>query len=290
MTVEAKTEFIDQAKALPPLPAVVSRLMEVMSSPTVSIEQVAEVLSEDQAIAAKVLRVVNSSFYGMRKQITQLSRAVVRLGMTTVRNIVLGVCARNTILSAASETPEFKTLWSHSIAVASACDLIAQRVGYKPVEEAFIAGLLHDIGQMAMVVFQPESFRASLRTNDQQVRFLTRERELMGIDHTEAGFRILTQWGLPELFCLVAKKHHACEIDTPDSVAKLQAIVILGDTIAQIMGMGFDFSGDQSKRAKVAMEYLHLTDGYQVCILEQLERRVEEMTEQYSTSSGPGSN
>lgn len=282
MTTATKTKFIDQIESLPPLPTIVQRILAVTESPDSSADDVAKVLSGDPAVAAKVLRVANSPFYGMSRQVTQVSRAVVMLGSVAVRNLVLGICARDALASPGSHVPEHATLWRHSIAVGSASELIARELGLKPSEEAFVAGLLHDIGQLAMATFQPETLRTVFQEQGRGVRFLTLERQHFGIDHTEAGCKILTQWGLPEALCRVVRQHHQQEIRPDDPQARLLAVVILADTFAHMLGIGFDLPVGRFRRAVVSAELLGLCESDQFRILERLERRVDEATEMFA--------
>ena len=276
MTVLCDTDFIDQIESLPALPAIVGRIMSVADSPDSSADDVGKVLSQDQAMAAKVLRVANSPFYGAARTVTQVSRAVVRMGPIAVRNLVVGMCAREALSPSGAQPPEHITLWRHSIAAASAGELIAREVGFKPSEEAFPAALLHDVGQLAMVAFGPDSFRKVLHEQASDTRLLTLERAHLGIDHTEAGFRIFSRWGLPEPLCHVVRRHHDEEIDVHEKAARLLAIVMLADTFAKMMGFAFDVPCGNLRRAEIAAKLLGLTDSDQFHILNGLERRTEE--------------
>ena len=282
MTTATKTKFTDQIESLPPLPTIVQRILAVTESPDSSADDVAKVLSGDPAIAAKILRVANSPFYGMSRQVTQVSRAVVMLGSVAVRNLVLGICARDAFPSPVPHAPEHAILWRHSIGVGSASDLIARELGLKPSEEAFVAGLLHDIGQLAMAILQPETLRAVFQEQGRGVRFLTLERQHFGIDHTEAGCKILAQWGLPEALCRVVRQHHQQEIDPDDPQARLLAVVILADTFAHMLGIGFDLPVGSFRRAVFSAELLGLSESDQFRILERLERRVDEAAEMFA--------
>ncbi len=287
MTVTSKTKFIDQIESLPPLPRIVGRVLEVTKSPQTSAEDLARVLSEDQAMAAKILRVANSPFYGARGRVTQLTRAVVMLGSVAVRNQVIGICARSAVAPTAQASEDHETLWRHAIAVASASELIGRRIGFRPPVDAFIAGLLHDIGQLAMVVFQPKAFGEVLRDRSGKVNLLELERERLGLDHTEAGYRILTRWGLPDPVCRVVQHHHDESFDEKDSIAQLLALVMLGDTLAQVMGMGFDFPLELAKRAEAAVSFLGITESDQLYVLSWLEGRVAETDEMLAIEDSP---
>ncbi len=137
MTVSAQSDLIEHIECLPQLPMIAHKIQSMAEAPNVSAEHVGTALRHDPAIASKVLRVANSPFYGVRGKVTQVTRAVVILGARAIRNLVLGICARNSLLPASRQTDEHLKLWSHSIAVAAVCDLIARRINFSPPEEAF---------------------------------------------------------------------------------------------------------------------------------------------------------
>lgn len=282
MTVVDRIGMIDHIESLPPLPAIVQRILSVTNSSDSSIEDVVRVLSEDQAFAAKILRVANSSFLGAGRQVAQVSRAVMLLGLVGVRNVVLGIATRDAIQSGATPPPEHAILWRHSIAVASASEAIARSVGFKPPEEAFVTALLHDIGQLAMVTFAPESFQTVFREQERGVGFLSVEREHFGLDHTEAGFEILTRWGLPEQVCEVVRLHHEREINQEEPASRLLAIVMHADTIAQVMGFGFDMPAGSQHRAELSASYLGLSDAEELHVLDGLNARIDQAVEMFA--------
>lgn len=286
-TAVAPEPFMSQIESLPPVAAVAERVTRLSTSPNASAADIARALSADPAIAAKVLRIANSPFYGSSREITQISRAVVLLGSVAVRNLVTSICARNALGSSTGRDPEYEVLWRHSAAVAVAGDLIARSAGYRPPEEAFLAGLLHDIGQLAMVAFHPDAFRAVFRDQGKGIRFLALERNHLGMDHVEAGHRILSRWGLPEILCLVVRDHHLQEIPATEHHAQLLAIVMLADTFAHMMGMGLDVPTGTSRRAQAAAEYLKLTDSDQLQIIERLGPRLDIALEMLSGDSAP---
>jgi putative nucleotidyltransferase with HDIG domain len=282
MMVASQAVLLHQIQSLPPLPAVVHRTLSVADSSRASVEDVARVLSEDQAIAARILRIANSSFYGAERRITQVSRAVVMLGRTGIRSLVLGIAARDAFRTPTAQVPEHGTLWKHAFATAASAELIARHVGYKPIEEAFVAGLLHDVGQLAMVAFAPDSFRAVFRDQGHGARFLARERAQFGVDHTQAGFQILSRWGLPEPICQVALRHHEPQIDLHAPSARLSALVMLADTVAYLMGFGFDMPAGTLARAETAARFLEFGDTEQMRISGALNRRIDEVVEMFA--------
>jgi putative nucleotidyltransferase with HDIG domain len=215
-TDEVKTRKVElvlqQLDSLPTLPIVALRLMSLTGSPDAKIKEIVQLLSADQSLTSKLLSLANSAMVGMRAPITSVQQAVVMLGFETVRNLVLSVKVfevfqqRSVTLEEASPTPQGPTFdrtefWKHSLAVATAAELLAARA--KPrlnVHDAFVCGLLHDIGKVAFDTAMPKSFARVI-----EVAMLTRgdvadiERRIIGLDHGLAGKRLAEAWNLPQV-------------------------------------------------------------------------------------------
>lgn len=279
----AQGSFVDRIENLPPLPIVIQRIMSVTGSDDTSTTDIANVLSEDPAIAAKVLRVANSSFYGMARNITQVSRAVAMLGVVAVRNIALGVAVRDSLIKMAIGDVDHAAIWRHSIAVGSACEMVARHIGYRPPEEAFVAGLLHDIGQLAMMAIQPEGLDAVLREQGRGIPFLALERSHFGVDHPDAGFRIMRRWRIPDALCQVARRHHEPRLVSDGPQSQLLAIVMLADTVAQVMGYGLDMPVGRLERAERAARVLGLDEAAKMRIVDKLAQRIDQAVEMFAS-------
>lgn len=258
-TIAPAHGFAKRIETLPPLPAIVPAVIEATSANGASAELIAEVLRRDPTVAAKVLRIANSPFYSRNGDITDISRAVVRLGVMAVRNLVIGLCAGSALRAVGKARQGHALLWYHSVATAAASELIAREVGYPLPEEAFTAGLLHDFGQLAMLVTQPSLFeQVATQSSPGDKRFLHREREAFGMDHTEAGEEILRHWGLPSILRNAARNHHTSSSEE-FTKCRLTAIVALADTLTQRMGIGLDFTTGTSPRAQAALDALNLS-------------------------------
>jgi len=217
-------------KELPPLPLVVHSLLNVVSDQNVSAKKVADILSTDQAMTSKVLRLVNSSFYGLPGEVSTISRAVVILGNAAVRNIALAFGAIE-VLKKVGDGDIQQKFWSHALACATAAKALAPKLKYSEAEEAFIAGLLHDIGHLILsTVFRAEYLAVYSRIGPD---FLEREEELIGVTHPEVGTRLLEQWQIPEHLCRVVRQHHNVSLANPEK-EPLISLVMLADILASI--------------------------------------------------------
>jgi HD-like signal output (HDOD) protein len=187
---------------LPPLPAVVTRIMQTVNSPDTSAEDLNRLISMDQGLSSKVLRIVNSSYYGFPKRISTITHAVVILGFNTVRNLVLGVSAFG-LLSQKSMPYGLNRakFWEHSVATGVAASILAKRKLPKirnAADEGFVGGLLHDIGSLFLDSYFPVQYAVSMAFAARENKN-SREAESMvlGIDHVIVGRKITEHWNFP---------------------------------------------------------------------------------------------
>lgn len=232
MSAANAEKIIKQIKELPPLPLVVQRLLSIVDDGTSSAKDVTRVLASDQALAAKVLKLVNSSFYGFSKEISTITRAVVILGFSAVRNLAIGLSAADVLKHARGDI-DWDGFWSHGLASAAGAQALAKRTGYPEPEEAFIAGLLHDIGHFVMSITLPEEYGELLKDTDGNL--LELETERMGMTHCEVGIRLLEHWKLPQPLCRTARFHHSLKMASPDK-DPLVWLVTMADALACIRG------------------------------------------------------
>ncbi len=292
MPLTTETEFIKKIESLPPLPTIVHRIQSLLrrasltEAPDVSAEHVAEALRHDPAIASRILRVANSPFYGSAHKVTQISRAVVLLGTLAIRNVVLGLCTRNSLVPSAKQTADHIALWTHSVASALVCDLITRRIHFSPPEETFLAGLLHDAGKLAMAGYDPEFISDLLRQRLPEAQNLEQEREHFGLDHAEAGRQILTKWGLPQVFCQVAGSHHAPEVDVQDDSDRFLAVVMIANDVVRVIGYGTDVPAGSFHRVQTATTALGLSDGDLATLFVNLNERIDDTIEMFGGQGG----
>lgn len=217
---------------LPPLPTVVTRLVRVVGDQASSAEDVTRVLAGDQALAAKVLKLVNSSFYGQSGEIATITRAVVVLGFAAVRNLALGLAAGGALKQAGGADYQ-RRFWTHALATACAADALARRgVLARDPEEAFVAGLLHDVGHPVLALAAPREFATVFGAGPDGR--LEREEAAFGLGHPKAGQMLLRHWKLPDFLGEAARFHHHGKICTGGD-APLVSVVCLADALAGVV-------------------------------------------------------
>jgi len=210
-------------RQLPPLPAVINRLMDVVQSNESSANDVSRVLASDQNLTSKVLRLVNSSFYGMSRKIATITRAVVILGYQAVRHLALGLAAYEAFKKEKSGLDR-ERFWMHSLSCAATAQLVAKQLGCPVPEEAFVSGLLHDIGRMAVSVACPGEF-ARLEPAPAP-GLIAQEKEILGMSHARAGSVLLEYWKLPEHLCRVARFHHSARLISAGEEPLLTSVML----------------------------------------------------------------
>lgn len=195
--------------SLPALPTVVARLLQAVDNPKVSATMLGNLIEQDQVLTARILKVANSSFYAFPRQIGTVQLALVVMGSDAVKELALGLSAQNAF-RAESAHPRFQiaNFWQHSLAVASACRLLAPRFSDVPPGEAFVAGLLHDIGKLVLNQYLPKEFAAlqeAMMAPDAIPE--TVEVALIGVTHGEVGSWLGERWNLPAPLCQAMRYH-----------------------------------------------------------------------------------
>ncbi|UZP66090.1 HDOD domain-containing protein [Desulfovibrio mangrovi] len=211
-------------------PSVYTQILKELQSPACSARRMGEVVSRDPGLTAKILRLVNSPFYGFPSRIDTIERAITILGVNELTTLAIGISATSTFSNIPSSVLNMQHFWEHSVSCGTLARLIA---GTKPglsEERFFVAGLLHDIGMLLMLRAMPQSFcRALLLSRDRKIPLEQAEQEVCGFDHSEVGGLLLEAWGIPDSLTHMVRHHHAPLKSQPLLDA---AIIQLGDMIA----------------------------------------------------------
>ncbi|MBN2332054.1 MAG: HDOD domain-containing protein [Deltaproteobacteria bacterium] len=244
MTRDEILQIVAGLDKLPKLPQVAMKLMEISMDDQTSAKDIADIVMEDPAITAYLLKLINSPFYGLREKVTTVSHGIALLGVEVVKNVVLSLAVMDIMNSKTSGNPALKSFWEHSLYTAIAARLFAQQVGYPAPEKVFIAGLLADLGSLILWEIDPLLYRKVARKEDggKGDRSVA-EKALFGVDHTEAGVALAQLWNLPEEYIGVIALHHNLDVLTDledDGVKILGEFVHLGSVVASIFVLGED--------------------------------------------------
>jgi len=234
--------IINRIDDLKTLPVVYIKLSNLLQNPNATATMIGNAIADDQAIAAKVLRLVNSAFYGFPRRISSLSEAVVILGLNEIRNLVLGTSVLDVFLKSNTKGSfDMHSLWEHSIACAVGSKIIAETVSAKDPEVAFLGGLFHDIGKLVHAIYLKDEFGSVIECVEKTgMPMREAEEQILDFDHAHTGTVLGQKWQLPDKLLDAIGGHHFS--DTNGQLRKETAIVHLANilSIALRLGSGGD--------------------------------------------------
>ena len=232
----ARDELLAALRDLPPLPSVVLELVESLGHEELSAAQYAAKISRDQALAAKTLRLANSSFYGRGRQVRSVAEAISVLGLRTVRSVVTAAGLAGSFRR--HHRFDHDAFWRHSIGSALCSQALAGELGRDDADLAFTVGLLHDIGRLALAsAFTAVYAEAEQWRRDKDCPASDAERAVLGIDHAEVGGLIARQWNFAPAIVDAIREHHAPSV--ADDLT-LTGIAHVADAIAHALGLAGD--------------------------------------------------
>ncbi|SFU80468.1 HDOD domain-containing protein [Pseudoduganella namucuonensis] len=230
-------EVIVRVQNLPSLPAVVSELMSAMDQDDVDLNALAGKIALDQALAAKVLRLANSSFYGMPAKVTTIQQAVAVLGLHSTRTLVTACAITGGFAPDPAAKLDLAAFWRHSVATAACARALARHLDQQP-DTAFTAGLLHDLGTLVLATGYPDVYREAVRhrrARDCQVA--EAEAAVFGFDHAAVGSALAARWKFPPQIQEAVAAHHAWPGAAPP--ARTLALAIhLANAFAHALDLG----------------------------------------------------
>jgi len=223
------------------LPEVTIRIIEIVENPKSTARDLHEVIKNDPALSVKVLKVVNSAFYGLPGQVASVDRAIILLGLSAVKNIAIAASiARLFKGSRISEHFTASDLWRHSVAVAVVARSIAKLAPHPAMaDEIFVAGLIHDLGTLVERQAYPEQFAEVIdRCLSERIDFLECEREVIGADHQAFGVALTTKWKFPRHLRAAVGFHHNPESLSPE-LRNMAVLIRAADILACEEQVGF---------------------------------------------------
>ncbi|MFY9234450.1 MAG: HDOD domain-containing protein [Fimbriimonadaceae bacterium] len=279
-------DIVQKTPDLPTIPAAALAVMRETESATGSANSVAHHLATDQALTARVLRLSNSAYYGLQRQVMDLQEAVVVLGMRSVRNLAM-VAATYPWLSKPLKGYGLgpQEMWTHAFGVAVGAQLLAKKARLKDTDSMFTAGLVHNMGKVALSIWLENKIHAmlALATRD-NLTFDQVEKKLLGYDHAEVGAYMADRWNLPKPLIEAIQYHHE-----PNSCPEPNLIVDcvhVADFLTMSMGYGlggdglrYDFQEEALQRIgleasafdEIAAEFIEAVEAYEKLFLEMAE-------------------
>ncbi|WP_298619900.1 HDOD domain-containing protein [uncultured Zoogloea sp.] len=234
MSQPSLADIVSHIHSLPAMPAVALELLQTLSGGDPDVDALASRIARDQAITARVLRVANSPFYGLQMRVGSIHDAIVVLGFSAVRSLVLTSAVVTTLPAGKCAGFSADRFWRHVLGTAVAAQALARPLRRKP-ESLFIAGLLHDIGRLVMLSANPEGFARVIQiATERDCHLVDVETEIFGCDHTAVGAAIAQHWNFPADIVEALAFHHNPAQTAPGSLA---AIIHYADGIAKALDL-----------------------------------------------------
>ncbi|MDR3077989.1 MAG: HDOD domain-containing protein [Planctomycetota bacterium] len=229
---------IEAINDLPALPTVVTKIIAQINNPSTNAADVGKLIEQDQSLTGRVLRLVNSAYYGFPRQIKTIQHAVVILGFAKVRTVILTTSVFGAFKNCRGERLDQARFWQHSLGTAVGAKTAAEMLGFSHAgEDAFVGGLLHDVGKMILDQFQPALYGPIFKhANDNGLLIFDVEMSAMGLSHATVGGWLTEKWLLPPDLVRMVEGHHAPgkQGDRKEVIAAIH----IGDILARAMGVG----------------------------------------------------
>jgi len=204
-------ELIAFVEKMPAFPKSVQRVVQLTSDINAPAKEIVRVIESDPVMTVKILKVINSAFYGLPQKITSIQRAVVHMGLNTIKNLALSVAAMGVLKPTNKADFNTQDFLLHSLTTASICRLLAEKLNVKGSEcsDYFVAGLLHDFGKIVFAEFDPDNFKLALEKSlEKDIPLHQTETEFMGINHTQVGKILAEKWELDPILIDAIEHHH----------------------------------------------------------------------------------
>ncbi len=231
-------EVIMEACDLPAVPDVANKVMKLLADPNTSSAMICRTISDDPALTARILKISNSAFYGCLRTINNLQSAIVIIGYSAIRSLVIAVSTKEVYKSFGLTE---RMLWEHSVGMGIASHILAKEAKISKVDDVFVCGLMHDIGKVIMNNGNSDLYNQVMeRTYNEGVTALTAEENLFGFTHPEVGALVIKKWNLTDELEKAVRYHHDLSkvVNEDEYIRALTSIVNLADTICLRLGIG----------------------------------------------------
>lgn len=235
LDIQSLRDRVERINTLPTIPSVLKKLLGVIENPKISLNEISNFISNDPALATKVLKMVNSPVYGFPGRISSVNQAVILLGLNVVKGLLIGVSVFDLMQKS------MIGLWEHSIGCAVIARIIAKKKQFKEPEEVSVGGLLHDIGKVILILQFPEDYQKAMNEAEaSDTTIVETEKVYFAANHTHAGTWMAQKWSFPRNLTDMIHSHHRPHL--AKNAPFQTAVVHLSDIL--VRGRGFGFAGD----------------------------------------------
>jgi diguanylate cyclase (GGDEF)-like protein len=282
---EQLLEKIRNCPNLPSLPAIAVQVLELAQKSDADITEIARIISKDPALSSKILRTVNSSFYGRSQHVSTISHALVILGLQSVKTLVLGFSLVTNLSTSKSRGFKHIIYWKRSICAATAARTIAARAGVVQQEEAFLAALLMDIGMLVLDQLLGEDYSRIHETIRSHAELPAAENAALQVTHADVAGYLAQQWKLPPLLTTPVQYHHDPEKVSDPHVRKLTELINLGGRCADV------FVDEQAAQSiadvrKLFLQYVNLNEADADVLMGEIGSRTKEVASLFEINIG----
>ena len=258
MSTSNPQKLIEKIDDLPTLPRTVLKITELVNDPKSSAKDLAQVITDDQVLTARLLKLVNSSFYGFPQRISTVTGAIVLLGFDAIRSLLLTTSVFDLFANRNRQKKQDREkFWDHSLGCAVGAKVIGNYLRHDKIEELFVSGLLHDIGKIVEMMFLPDEFaRVIAAVNRENILMTTAENKVLGYNHAEVGKLLVEKWNLPVKLVQVIAHHHQPQM--AGNFALESAIVHLADIFCRALNLGHGGDNKIPPLDKLAWERLKI--------------------------------
>lgn len=274
-------EAIREISHIATLPEITLKIVELVESPKSTAQDLHKVISNDPALCTRILKVVNSSFYGLPGQIGSINRAIVMLGLNAVKNIAIAASLAK-LFRGGELSGQFsaKSLWTHSVITAATSKMLADRIGMGISDEAFLSGLMHDIGIMVEMQWDRARLIEVLQKVGADaegipaVEMTQIEEQILGANHQHFGAGLCGKWKFPGNFAMVTGFHHR-PLEAPTESRTLPCLIYVADRLAGETGQGFRLDLPNLDISPDVLDALKLTSDDVASFRQELPERLK---------------
>lgn len=203
------SNFTEKIKNIPSLPEIITKSIEIMQDKNTSASDLSKIISNDIGLTARVLKLVNSAYYGFPKQISTIQQAITILGFTTIKGVILSASIFKMFSQKGNQTFNYKNFWRHSLLVASGSRMISKYCAEKLEDDIFAAAFLHDIGKIIFAQYDWQNYSNVCKQElSDDSAYMKAEEQYCGLNHCEIANLVAYSWNLPEIFCDIITYHH----------------------------------------------------------------------------------
>lgn len=277
--IEKWQPILEKLNDIPTLPVVATKVTELINDPNSSSADIADVLKKDQVLTAKVLKLINSPYYGIPGEVTDIKRALAYLGFNTLAQLVLGVSVISMFNENKGTRFSMQAFWKHALGTAVTSEIIAKKVDYPKPEECFTCGLLHDIGKIVLYKIAPEEFMKVIQLAEREkISFYAAERKLEVPTHGYLGEYIANKWRLPLVIRSSIRYHHTdvAGMETMlDSIKPAVQIVALANEIVVKENIGFSGNASGGNVTDALLRPLGLSETDVPNLVERISKEID---------------